>query len=106
MEGREENRGLGPAAGYGWVNRAATRDGIYFLDSSSRTNAAVKFFDFATGEKRTIFTSDKPPSMGLAVSADGRSILYAQTQLAESSIMLVKNFRCTEELDWRQYEQS
>ena len=93
LQGGEETRVLDQPAGNDWYNWALTRDGIYFLDSSSRTNAAVKFFDFATGEKRTIFTSDKPPSMGLAVSADGRSILYAQTQLAESSIMLVKNFR-------------
>ena len=84
---------LDQPAGDDWFNWGIAQNGIYFLDSSSRTNAEVKFFDFATGEKRTIFTSDKPPSMGLAVSADGRSILYAQTQLAESSIMLVKNFR-------------
>ena|SRR5438128_1494856 len=63
------------------------------LDSSSRTNATVKFFDFATGKKTSISTLDKPPSMGLALSPDGRSILYVQNELAESSIMLVKNFR-------------
>jgi hypothetical protein len=31
--------------------------------------------------------------MGLAVSPDGKSILYPQIEVAESSIMLLKNFR-------------
>ena len=57
---------LDQTAGNEWYNWALTRDGIYFLDSSSRTNAVVKFFDFATGEKRTIFTSDKPPRYGIS----------------------------------------
>jgi len=35
---------------------------------------------------------DKPPSVGLAVAPDGRSILYVQNEFSESNIMLVKNF--------------
>ena len=53
----------------------------------------MKFFDFATDKKISISTSDKPLGMGLALSPDSRSILYVQNELAESSIMLVKNFR-------------
>jgi Tol biopolymer transport system component/DNA-binding winged helix-turn-helix (wHTH) protein len=93
LSGGEEIRVLDQPAGDDWYNWALARNGIYFLDSSIRTNATVKFFDFATGKKISISTSDKPPSPGLALSPDGRSILYVQNELAESSIMLVKNFQ-------------
>ena len=62
--------------------------GIYFLDDEK-----LKFFDFATGKKTSVYTSEKPLVMGLAVSPDGKSILYPQIEVAESSIMLLTNFR-------------
>ena len=93
LQGGEETRILDQPAGDDWYNWALARNGIYFLDSSIRTNATVKFFDFATDKKISISTSDKPLGMGLALSPDSRSILYVQNELAESSIMLVKNFR-------------
>ncbi len=93
LNGGEEIHALDQPAGDDWFNWAVAPNGIYFLDSSIGTNATVKFFDFATGKKITISTSDKPPGVGLALSPDSRSILYVQDELAESSIMLVKNFR-------------
>jgi Tol biopolymer transport system component/DNA-binding winged helix-turn-helix (wHTH) protein len=93
LQGGEETRILDQPAGDDWYNWALARNGIYFLDSSIRTNATVKFFDFATGKKISISTSDKPPSIGLALSPDARSILYVQGESFESTIMLVKNFQ-------------
>ena len=75
--------------GKDWYNWALARNGIYFFDPSS----GIKFFDFATGKRISIPTADKSGAVGLAVSPDGRSILYVQDELAESSIMWVKNFR-------------
>jgi hypothetical protein len=37
--------------------------------------------------------SDKYPGIGLALAADGKTILYAETELVDANIMLVKNFR-------------
>jgi Tol biopolymer transport system component len=93
LNGGEETRVLDQPGGNKWSNWALTRNGIYFLDSSSGTNGGVKFFDFASGKTISISNLDRPSSLGLAVSPDGRSILYAQNELAESTIMLVKNFR-------------
>ena len=90
--GGEEKRILDRAGEHDWFNWALARNGIYFLDH--RDNGAVlEFFDFATGKTTTVLTSNRPQSVGLAVTADGRSILYVESELEESSIMLVKNFR-------------
>jgi hypothetical protein len=63
----------------------------------------VNFLDFASGKKVTLLGAVDRPSVGLAVSPDGRSILYVQNdqeggqygryEWANSRIMLVKNFR-------------
>jgi hypothetical protein len=36
---------------------------------------------------------EKEPGWGLSVSRDGKSIVYIQSEFAESNLMLVKNFR-------------
>jgi hypothetical protein len=52
---------------------------------------SVRFWTF--GVVTPVSTSDKQPGIGLAVAADGKSILYAETELQDSNIVLVKNFR-------------
>ena len=92
IQGGEEKRVLDRAGEHEWFNWALSGNGIYFLDH--RGNGAVlDFFDFAASKTTTILTSDKGPGVGFAVSADGRSILYAENELEDASIMLVKNFR-------------
>jgi len=85
------------AGGLGWCNWALTRNGIYFRDAKKSKDhnyiGLLKFFDFATRKTTTVSTLDQPQGFGLAVSADGRSVLYNDKGDAESSIMLVKNFR-------------
>jgi hypothetical protein len=92
LNGGDDIHVLDQPAGEKWWNWALARNGIYFLDSSGRTGA-IKFLDFATGQATTISTTDRPPGNGLAITTDGRSILYHDNELAESTIMWVKNFR-------------
>ena len=93
LNGGEEIRVFDQPAGDDWWDWALTPSGIYFLDQSNRgTKGGVNFFDFATGKKISIVSWDRQ-CYGLAVSPDGKSILYALAEPEESSIMLVKNFR-------------
>jgi len=64
----------------------------FFDDSHSGIKTGVKFFDFATDKKVSIANADWS-CCGLAVSPDGKSILYTHSEIGESNIMLVKNFR-------------
>jgi len=97
LGGGQEERVLPRAGGHEWFNWALTHAGIYFRDSDkSKKNDTVgvlTFFDFATGKTTTVTATDQPGGVGLAVSPDGRSILYDDKGDAESTIMLVKNFR-------------
>ena len=80
---------------YYWVGWDLARGGIYFLNADFRPNGRIEFFDFANGQSTPIFALDKPFPFfgGLAVSPDGKSLLFGQNELNESYIMLMKNFR-------------
>jgi Tol biopolymer transport system component/DNA-binding winged helix-turn-helix (wHTH) protein len=93
LDGGEETRVLDQPRG--WCNWQLVSTGIYFLNENFKPNGRIGFFDFATRETTPIFSLEKPRTLfgGLAVSPDGRSLLYAQTELDDSYIMLVKNFR-------------
>ena len=94
INGGEEIQVLDQPAAYQWFNWALARDGIYFL-SGDEPNGKIKFFDFATRKTVSIFALEKPAFDlgGLALSPDGRSLLYNQVDSWDSYIMLVKNFR-------------
>ncbi len=92
IAGGDEVRILDQPTGDNWWNWAVTHNGIYFFSWRRGEKTGVNFFDFASQKETLIAPIDKP-SIGLAVSSDGRSILYVQTEWARSSIMLVKNFR-------------
>jgi Tol biopolymer transport system component len=82
-----------PAAGY-WGYFAVAERGIYLVDTTV-TPQALAFFDFATRRTSRIATLEQPVMQwesGLALSADGRTILYVQGDQANSDIMLVENF--------------
>jgi Tol biopolymer transport system component/DNA-binding winged helix-turn-helix (wHTH) protein len=98
LQGGEEERVLDRSGGPGWSNWALARNGIYFRDAKNDTKnndtiIVLSFFDFATGKTSTVSTLDQGGGLGLGLSADGRSVLYDGKGDAESSIMLVKNFR-------------
>jgi Tol biopolymer transport system component len=66
-----------------------TDEGIYFYNDHTNT---IDFFSFAT---RRITQIAKPEKQGgpLAVSPDGRWILFSQVDVHTSHIMMVENFR-------------
>jgi Tol biopolymer transport system component/DNA-binding winged helix-turn-helix (wHTH) protein len=108
QNGGEETRILDqPEDGFSWV-LSGNGKGIYFLSVASAIDGVdpndltvttpvpaksnVEFLEFVTGKRSLISTLDRWGNMGLAVSPDGKSILFVKNDLAESSIMLVKNF--------------
>ena len=78
-----------------WFDWELTRDGIYFLNQDFPPNGRIEYFDFAHGYSTPIQVLDKPASgySGLALSPDGKSLLFGQNELNESYIMIMKNFR-------------
>jgi hypothetical protein len=94
LQGGEEERVLDRSGGPNWFNWALTRNGIYFRDTKNHDTVGVlNFLDLTTRKITTVFTTEAQGGIGLEVSTDGRSILYDDKGDAESSIMLVKNFR-------------
>ena len=67
--------------------------GIYFI--SGDKPKSIQYFDFVSRQVRQIFNLEKEYVVGLAVSPDGRWILYTQPTGTEgnSDIMLVEHFR-------------
>ena len=73
--------------------------GVCFLDPDAKP-PATQFFDFATRHLATVAVLPKdgvPPggwgTPAIAVSPDGKTILYVQAERTESHIQLVENFR-------------
>ncbi len=70
--------------------------GIYFVNPKATPHATIEFFNFATGRTTQVAVVEKELQFvypSLAVSADGRSLLFVQTDSFESDIMLAENFR-------------
>ena len=92
VNGDEESRVLGPihAAPPGaWV---PDPDGIYYIEPAWR----IAYYRFATGATRTIVPLPQDAVVanpGLALSPDGRWLLYGQRDRSVSDIMLVEDFR-------------
>ena len=74
-----------------WPDWAVVPGGMYFINSRSSPKPILEFFDFATGRRTSISALDGEPQ-GLAVSPDRKSILYAQLDLDNQVIVVVKNF--------------
>lgn len=91
--GGQETRVLDQPHGDQWFDWALAEKGVYFMKSSKLLETPVNYFDFATQKTATVTTLDKPIGWGLALAPDGKSLLYVETEFAESNIILVKNFR-------------
>jgi hypothetical protein len=72
---------------------ALSPSGVYFINSEPRLG--IDFLDFASGKITRVV--DVPgrtaPYTSLALSPDGRRLLYAQIDGIASDIMLIDNFR-------------
>jgi Tol biopolymer transport system component len=74
------------------LNFVVTEDGIYFVSASDWAGPGVLyFFDFVTKTPKRVATI-KVWGLGLAISPNRRSILYAQMDQSRSELMLVENF--------------
>jgi Tol biopolymer transport system component len=73
------------------------QDGIFTLEIFGATIAAkrwlIQFHRFADGSVADVASINRRPLLGLAVSPDGRRILYSQTDHVRTDIMLVRGLR-------------
>ena len=75
-------------------NFAPTPTGVYYATPSLPDKAStIEYLEFATGKVTTLHTLTKPVDLGLALSPDGRYLLFAQNDFSGSDLMLVENFR-------------
>jgi eukaryotic-like serine/threonine-protein kinase len=72
-------------------NYAVGRDGVYYV--TPRPDSVIRFVDPATGASRDVLALDKPVDLGLALSPDGRSLLFTQADYLGQDLMLIENFR-------------
>jgi hypothetical protein len=93
VEGGEEHLVTSQQIQLHW---AVAPRGIYFTDPATRPRVSLKFFDARTGQITAITTLERQPAccgQSLAVSPDGRTILYSQEDRVTTDLMLVENFR-------------
>lgn len=82
-------------AGY-WRYWAVVEQGIYFATAEQPKQPLIEFFRFATGQVTTVAVLEKElgrATSGLAVSPDGRWLIWSQLDQIGSDIMLLENFR-------------
>jgi Tol biopolymer transport system component len=79
-----------------WRYWRVADQGIYFATAATPARPLLELFNSATGQvsevARLVIAPDRD-TPGLAVSPDGRYILYAQKDRSGSEIMMVENFR-------------
>lgn len=89
----DETLVLGALEPFDWGNWALTRDGIYFIRREA-IGPTIRFYSFLTGRSSPVATLDEVPEQpSLAVSPDGRIILYTHVDRNESDILLVEDFQ-------------
>lgn len=76
-----------------YIDLALVDGGVYFIPKrSAGSGSSIQFLSFATNHISTIATFENPLGTGLAVSPDGKWILYSQVEESGSALMLVENF--------------
>ncbi len=78
-----------------WRYWRVVNQGIYFATTTT-AGPLIEFFNITTGHVSEVAHLAKGPEKyipGLAVSPDGRTILYAQMTQSGSDIVMVENFR-------------
>jgi eukaryotic-like serine/threonine-protein kinase len=93
VEGGEEAMVLDRPGAGAWHLWAVVDEGIYLAEGERKSGGFIQFFSFATRQVKPVAVMERPPYRGLAVSPDGRWLLYTQSDGSGSSIVLVENFR-------------
>ena len=91
-EGGEEVKVLDGVRQGAW---AVWEQGIYFVNPEVPSHPSIEFYSFAAERTTRVTTIEKGlywDGPSFAVTSDGRWILYAQIDQAESDIVLVENF--------------
>ena len=65
----------------------------FFLLPDEQGRRSICLHDFVTGKSRKLVTIERPVTYRIAVSPDGRTLLYSQVDETGSDLMLVENFR-------------
>lgn len=87
-----------PGIGF-WGYWASVKDGIYYPDSRDSRGTggpSISFLNLSTHKTNWVFNLENRPiaqAPGLAVSPDGKSILYTQGNQSNIDIALVQNFK-------------
>ena len=81
-----------------YLNVAIVDSGVYFVPVRERgRGSSLQFLSFATNKIKPVASFEKPLDFGsaggLAVSPDGKWVLYTQAEQSGSELMLVENFR-------------
>jgi Tol biopolymer transport system component/DNA-binding winged helix-turn-helix (wHTH) protein len=79
-----------------WRHWTVVEEGIYFATAERPEQPLIEFFSFATGRVTYVATLQQridPWSPGLAVSRDGRWMVWSQKDKDSNDIMLMENFR-------------
>lgn len=69
--------------------------GVYFVNPDATPNATIEYFNFATNRKTKVAEIEKNLQLvypSLAVSPNGQSLLFVQSDSFESDLMLVEGF--------------
>ncbi len=70
------------------------KEGIYFFKAPDKMgHSDLSFYEFATSRIKKVLTIQRPVNNHIAVSPDGGTILYPQSDESGSVLMLVENFR-------------
>jgi Tol biopolymer transport system component len=81
---------------YGY-DYAVTSRGVYFIRAGPANiptaDTSLEYLDFTKGKIGLSLRRIRGLSLGLALSPDGRSLLYSQTDAAGADLILVENFR-------------
>jgi Tol biopolymer transport system component len=75
------------------MNAVILNEGIYFVPEATASGSSIQFLNLATNQTRTVANFEKPLELGLALSPDGRWILYTRRDQLRAELRLVENFR-------------
>jgi serine/threonine protein kinase len=69
------------------------QDGIYFFKTPDKAGSSnLDYYELASGQTRKLISIPRPIQTRIAVSPDGRTVLYPQSDRSGSVLMLVERF--------------
>jgi Tol biopolymer transport system component/DNA-binding winged helix-turn-helix (wHTH) protein len=86
-----QERLIAPVKGWLW---RVTKRGVYYADNDAKPHPVLKLFVLDSAKTETVAMLDKRSwggPGGIAISSDGKTLLYSQIDAEGSDLMLVKN---------------